>query len=297
MLQPRSEPVMQTSLTNPIGRRGFLKGAAASAGALLIPLATMARSAATNVGEAYEITDWVRLGSDGRTIIGLSQCEVGQGVYTGLPQVLADEMDADWRLVSVEFVTGKDAYRIAAANEPLQQFVGASMSVTQFDARLRIAGARRGGAVARRRRESAYVLPSARRKEGHVVHPMSGRSVAYGALAADAARLPSQSQPALKPASQRSLIARSPTVGHAGKGGWQRGLRHRTSWCRTCWWARCEWRRRKPARWSPSRTRQRFARARRESDCHRPDVAEACAQHRYSRSRQLLGREAGRRCA
>ncbi|MDI9653698.1 molybdopterin-dependent oxidoreductase, partial [Burkholderia cenocepacia] len=77
-----------------------------------------------------EINDWVRVDADGRTIIGLSQAEVGQGVHTGLPQVLADEMDADWRSVTVEFVTGRDAYRIDAANEAPQQFVGASMSAT-----------------------------------------------------------------------------------------------------------------------------------------------------------------------
>jgi CO/xanthine dehydrogenase Mo-binding subunit len=172
MLQQISERVMQTPSANAIARRSFLKGAAASAGALLIPLAAIARSDAANAAETHEITDWVRLGSDGGTVIGLSQCEVGQGVYTGLPQILADEMDADWRTVSVEFVTGRDAYRTAAANEPLQQFVGASMSTTQFYTRLRVAGAQAREALLHAGAARLGVrFTQCETREGHVVHP------------------------------------------------------------------------------------------------------------------------------
>ncbi|OXH88956.1 acylaldehyde oxidase, partial [Burkholderia multivorans] len=131
-------------------RRVFLKGGVALAGSLLIPLAIGDVVQAAGDGVRFrEINDWVRVDADGRTIIGLSQAEVGQGVYTGLPQVLADEMDADWRSVTIEFVTGRDAYRIDAANEAPQQFVGASMSATMFYTRLRIAGAQARSAFLR----------------------------------------------------------------------------------------------------------------------------------------------------
>ncbi|WP_246327021.1 hypothetical protein [Burkholderia guangdongensis] len=45
--------------------------------------------------------------------------------YTGLPPVLADEIDEDWRNASVEFIPGRDAYWISAENEAAKQFVGA----------------------------------------------------------------------------------------------------------------------------------------------------------------------------
>ncbi|WP_028207191.1 xanthine dehydrogenase family protein molybdopterin-binding subunit [Paraburkholderia nodosa] len=189
-------------------RRDFLKTGLAFAGSLVLPLAFSEQATATEDGTRFrEINDWVRVDPDGQTIIGLSQAEVGQGVYTGLPQVLADEMDADWRRVSVQFVTGRDAYRIAAANEHPQQFVGASMSVTMFTQRLRVAGAQA---------REAFLAAGARRlgvrptqcstKTGRVIHLQTGRSVGYGELLADAAKLPLNPQPRLKAGSARTLI-------------------------------------------------------------------------------------------
>ncbi|KGC03009.1 molybdopterin-binding domain of aldehyde dehydrogenase family protein [Burkholderia multivorans] len=191
-------------------RRVFLKGGVALAGSLLLPLAIGDVVHAAGDGARFrEINDWVRVDADGRTIIGLSQAEVGQGVYTGLPQVLADEMDADWRSVTIEFVTGRDAYRIDAANEAPQQFVGASMSATMFYMRLRIAGAQarsaflRAGAARLGVRDTQCVT-----RDGRVIHPPSGRSLSYGALVDDAAKLPHDPQPKLKPASAHTLIGR-----------------------------------------------------------------------------------------
>lgn len=189
-------------------RRAFLKTGLAIAGSLVLPLAWSEYVEAAEDGTRFrEINDWVRVDPDGRTIIGLSQAEVGQGVYTGLPQLLADEMDADWRRVSVEFVTGRDAYRIAAANEHPQQFVGASMSVTMFQQRLRIAGAQA---------REAFLMAGARRlgvrptqcatRSGRVIHLQTGRSFGYGELLADAAQLPLDPQPRLKAQSARTLI-------------------------------------------------------------------------------------------
>ncbi|WP_233847858.1 xanthine dehydrogenase family protein molybdopterin-binding subunit [Paraburkholderia sp. HD33-4] len=199
-------------------RRAFLKSSAATgfaiAGSLVLPLAWSTHvEAAESAGSPqtstgfHEINDWVRVDADGRTIIGLSQCEVGQGVYTGLPQVLADEMDADWRRVSVEFVTGRDAYRISAANEMPQQFVGASMSVTMFYTRLRIAGAQARAAFLKAGAQRLGVRPTqCTAKSGRVIHLQTGRSVGYGELLDDVAKLPLDAQPRLKPESAHTLI-------------------------------------------------------------------------------------------
>jgi isoquinoline 1-oxidoreductase subunit beta len=190
------------------GRRGFLKCGLAIAGSFVLPLSFSEFAQAGEDGAlSYEINDWVRIDASGHTVIGLSQAEVGQGVYTGLPQVLADEMDADWQKVSVTFVTGRDAYRIDAANEKPQQFVGASMSVTMFYERLRIAGAQA---------RSAFIEAGARRfnvrstqctaVNGQVVHVPSGRTLSYGELVAEAAKIALPAHPRLKPESAHKLI-------------------------------------------------------------------------------------------
>ncbi|MCO5399332.1 xanthine dehydrogenase family protein molybdopterin-binding subunit [Ralstonia soli] len=196
-------------------RRTFLKSGLAIAGSLVLPLTIGERAFGARAGESanagfYPINDWIRIDPTGRTVIGLSQVEVGQGVYTGLPQVLADEMDADWKQVSVEFVTGRDAYRIEAANEPPQQFVGASMSVTMFYTRLRVAGAQA---------REAFLHAGARRlgvratqcitQQGRVVHVQTGRALSYGELVADAAKLPLNPHPRLKTSSGQHLIGQS----------------------------------------------------------------------------------------
>src|SRR5215472_1648282 len=127
---------------SPITRRVVLVGTVAGSASLLVPVIVGPGIAQSSEGEtAYEITDWIVVASTGEVTLGLSQPEVGQGSYTVLPQILADELDVDWQRVKVRFVTGRAAYKIAFRQEPPAQKEGASMSTTALFARLRIAGA------------------------------------------------------------------------------------------------------------------------------------------------------------
>lgn len=87
-----------------LSRRQLLIGGGAGAG-LLVAWALWPRSYAPSLraaeGETV-INAFVKIGSDGRVIVAVPQAELGQGVYTSLPQLLADELGADWRAVSVE---------------------------------------------------------------------------------------------------------------------------------------------------------------------------------------------------
>ncbi|MFL9878265.1 molybdopterin-dependent oxidoreductase [Herbaspirillum rhizosphaerae] len=206
MQQPIPEAKMTQSLS--LSRRGFLKAAGAVTAGLIVPLAYAAE--ATTPAGLVEITDWVRIDASGKTVIGLSQCEVGQGVYTGLPQVLADELDAKWSDVSVEFVTGRDAYRMSAAYEPPQQFVGASMSMTMLFQRLRTAGAQARDALTQAGAARLGVRATqCHTSEGRVIHSATGRSVSYGEVAADAAHLRLDPNPHLKSNNQRTFIGQN----------------------------------------------------------------------------------------
>ncbi|MFM0441115.1 molybdopterin-dependent oxidoreductase [Paraburkholderia strydomiana] len=212
--EPGARPRASTVHRTP-PRRTFLKTSLSIAGSFVLPLSFGDTLHAAESGEANgrsfrEINDWIRIDKDGRTAIGLSQSEVGQGVYTGLPQVLADEMDADWRQVSVEFVTGRDAYRIDAANEAPQQFVGASMSVTMFYARLRTAGAQAREAFQNAGARRLGVRPTqCVTRNGRVIHQATGRSVAYGELIGDVAGRPLNPTPRMKTESAHALIGAS----------------------------------------------------------------------------------------
>jgi len=193
-------------------RRGFLKTGLLVAGCLVLPISlrnadAQETSDGTAPGGMLEITDWIRIGPDGTTVLGLSQAEVGQGVWTGLPQVLADEMDADWNRVRVEFVTDRDAYRTAAAHEKLQQFVGGSTSVTMFYLRLRIAGAQARLAFLQAAAGRWGVAASeCHTQRGQVLHAGSQRSLSYAELITEAARIPLEPNPPLKSNAQQNLV-------------------------------------------------------------------------------------------
>lgn len=87
-----------------VSRRQLLIGGGAGVG-LLVAWAVWPRSYAPNLRAAEGETilnGYVKIGSDGRVVVVVPQAELGQGVYTSLPQILADELGADWRTVSVE---------------------------------------------------------------------------------------------------------------------------------------------------------------------------------------------------
>lgn len=189
-------------------RRDFLQSLGAISAGLLIPV--MPAEADSNATSDGALNDWVWISPDGQITLGLSQCEAGQGVYTGLPQVLAEELDADWRQVSVRFVTGRDAYRSSAAYEPLQQFVGASMSVSMFYDRLRLAGAQARDLLARAAAEKMQVRASqCITRDSEVIHIASGRKLRYAEVVEAAAKLPVNPRPRLKTPGQFKLIGRN----------------------------------------------------------------------------------------
>ncbi|HEY0412586.1 MAG TPA: molybdopterin cofactor-binding domain-containing protein [Allosphingosinicella sp.] len=87
-----------------IGRRNFLVGGGAGVG-LLLAFALWPRRYPPNLplgpGETL-LGAFLKIGSDGRVIVAVPQAELGQGIWTSLPQILADELGADWRTVGVE---------------------------------------------------------------------------------------------------------------------------------------------------------------------------------------------------
>src|SRR5262249_21340110 len=93
--------------TSAVNRRDFLKASAAGASALIIGfhLGTRARTDQAQNQEKKSTNPfdaWVRITPDDRVTLILGKSEMGQGVYTSLPMILAEELCVDWKQVSIE---------------------------------------------------------------------------------------------------------------------------------------------------------------------------------------------------
>ncbi|HYG30415.1 MAG TPA: molybdopterin cofactor-binding domain-containing protein [Allosphingosinicella sp.] len=151
-----------------ISRRGLLIGGGAGLG-LLVAWQLWPRTYQPNfVADEGELlfNAFLKIGTDGRVVVAVPQAEIGQGVYTSLPQILADELGADWNTVAVEAAPlsplyantllldeiadgvlpepladlGRSAMREQATRSALM-LTGGSSSVRAFEPRLREAGA------------------------------------------------------------------------------------------------------------------------------------------------------------
>src|SRR3954452_16521312 len=99
-----SGPMAARDMLGNIDRRQLLIGGGVGVG-LLVAWAVWPRHYAPNLTAAKGETiygAWLKIGADGHVTVAVPQAEHGQGVYTTLPQIIADELGADWRTVAVQ---------------------------------------------------------------------------------------------------------------------------------------------------------------------------------------------------
>src|SRR5437016_13212946 len=197
-----------------VSRRAFLPVLAAAGGGLLLGYrvgegraastpATASTPDATSSGFAPNA--FIRIGPDGGITLIMPQVEMGQGTYTSMPMLLAEELEVAPEQVRLEHAPPDDT---RYANPFFgEQMTGASSSVRAFDEPLR-----RAGATARTLRVAAaaaawHVDPaSCRAQNGVVTHTPTGRTLTYGVLAAKAAALPVPDKITLKDPKDFTLI-------------------------------------------------------------------------------------------
>jgi isoquinoline 1-oxidoreductase beta subunit len=183
------------------GRRRFLAASLSASGALLIgvrfALAADADTPPELLGDDLtQLGPFVRIERDNRVVIGARGCEIGQGVMTSLPMLIAEELDVDWSQVRVvQLPYGYVDTDKGPSNRYGDQGAGGSTSVSDGWKDLREAGAAaRWLLVEAAARE--WSLPSAQlhTESGQVVAP-DGRRLTYGALARSAASIDLPSTP------------------------------------------------------------------------------------------------------
>jgi isoquinoline 1-oxidoreductase beta subunit len=193
-------------------RREFLKAAGSvSALALTIGfewLGPARRAAAAGANPAlFAPNAFLRIDADGSVTVIAKHVEMGQGAYTGIATVLAEELDADWSQVRVDSAPA-DAKRYANLAFGMQGTGGSSAMANSWS-QLREAGAK-GRAMLLTAASIEWKVPVAdlTTDKGIVFHAGSQRRATYGALAAKAAALPVPDQVTLKDPKDFKLIGR-----------------------------------------------------------------------------------------
>ena len=191
-----------------MSRREFLKSGAILGGGLVlachIPLGGRAACAAK--GAPFAPNAFLRVGSDGSITIIVNKSEMGQGVYTSLPMLLAEELECDWRRVRVQASPVAPEYNHTQFG-PIM-VTGGSTSVRSEWERFSTAGAAAREMLVTAAARAWKVDSTSCRAENGVVLGPGGKQLTYGELAARAAKLAVPKEPKLKDPKQRRLVGK-----------------------------------------------------------------------------------------
>lgn len=180
---------MTTTRIENESRRRFLQGAAGLTLAIYLPAATAAAGAKAAGGAAFEPNAFLRIAEDNSVTVISKHLEMGQGTYTGLATMVAEELDAAWSQVRVESAPA-DAKRYNNLHWGPAQGTGGSSAMANSWEQLRTAGASARAmlveAAARQWKVAPGELVVA---DGVVTHKASGRKATFGQLARAAAEL------------------------------------------------------------------------------------------------------------
>ena len=203
--------ITKTSIT----RRHFVVASASAAGGLAISLAFPGLADAASIGtQAWgpdsapnEINAFLVIDPDGSILIRSPHNEMGQGAITALPMIVAEELECDWAKVKVEYAS-------AARNLREKNVYGEMATVGSRGVRTTWQILLQAGASARERLIAAAaqrwnVSPSdCQALNSNVIHKPTGRTLDYGTLAADAANIKLDKEPAIRTPDQFKLIGK-----------------------------------------------------------------------------------------
>jgi len=186
---------------SPLSRRDFLTAGAAAGAGLVIGFYLPHGAGMGASGDAFSPNAYLRITPDNKITVVVARSEMGQGVRTSLPMILAEELEADWKQIQIEQAGASTLFG--------DQTTGGSASVrTTWDPM------RKAGATAREMLISAAALEwgvphaACKAENGAVVHDASKRKASYGELAHRAATLPAPTDVPLKQAKDYKIVGK-----------------------------------------------------------------------------------------
>ncbi|WP_395494773.1 molybdopterin cofactor-binding domain-containing protein [Acetobacter sp. KSO5] len=199
----------------PTSRRALLGAALSGGGGFLLsaflpglPLLKASQAQDTATGVVFRPNAFIRITPQGAVTLIMRYAEMGQGIYTGISMLLAEELGVTLDQVSVEAAPADPAYVDSVAGE---EETGGSSSTRDSWVPLREAGAAARMMLVAAAAQIWGVAESAcQARDGRVFHPGSERSLSYGELAEAATHQPVPTKVSLKPASDFTLIGTSP---------------------------------------------------------------------------------------
>jgi isoquinoline 1-oxidoreductase beta subunit len=192
---------------NAVSRRSFLKVAAAAGGSLMVgfwPGEGMAATAGAAV--PAELNAFIAIGADDSIVLTMPKVEMGQGTYTSIPMLIAEELEVDMEQIQLRHAPPDAKVYGAPFGD---QFTGGSLTI-----RLMYEPMRQTGAAARMvlvqaaANEWKVAADSCRAERGEVVHAASGRRIKYGKLVAAASQLKAPEKIALKDPKDFKLVGK-----------------------------------------------------------------------------------------
>ncbi len=191
-----------------INRREFLIKSAALTGGLMIGVRVpIAEAADTTAGP--EVTHWIVIEPDDSVIIRIARSEMGQGSFTGLAMLVAEELECDWSKVQPEYASVNEHVR---RNRIFGQMTtGGSRAIRDSQEYLRKAGAAaREMLMTAAAKEWGVPVSELSVTKGVITHGASNRKVSYGKIAEAASKLEAPKEPKLKDPKDWKLIGTSP---------------------------------------------------------------------------------------
>jgi isoquinoline 1-oxidoreductase beta subunit len=197
----------QSGSANALSRRGFLQAAAAAGGGLMLSLRLpLAGSDVAAADDGFVPNAFIRIGTDGQVILTMPYVEMGQGTYTSIPMLIAEELEVDLSQVRLEHAP-PDEKRYGNPLLGGLQATGNSNAVRASWQPMRQAGATaRTMLIAAAARRWNVGPASCRVESGEVLHVPTGKRLKYGELAAAAAEVPIPDNVALKQPKDFKLI-------------------------------------------------------------------------------------------
>jgi isoquinoline 1-oxidoreductase subunit beta len=188
-----------------LSRRELLVVSAAAGGGLLLGWRVDARPTDPATAATFAPNQWIRIGKDGRVTIVVSQVEMGQGTFTSMPMLVAEELEVELGKVQLEHAPPDEkVYGLPGFGV---QVTGASTSVRLLHQPLRKAGATARTMLITAAAQTWNVDPtSCQARKGAVIHVPTRRTLSYGALAEKASRLPVPTEVTLKDPREYTLI-------------------------------------------------------------------------------------------